>query len=84
MILIHFMEDIHQLHQILNLLDMKELELCKVYLVILNLEELERNLLKYLFHIHIDKLLVLIMVCNVLLHHLFIHQDMDLELQLMI
>jgi len=84
MILIHFKEDIHQLHQILNLLDMKELELCKVYLVILNLEELERNLLKYLFHIHIDNLLVRIMVYNVLLHHLFIHQDMDLELQLMI
>jgi len=84
MILIHFKEDIHQLHQILNLLDMKELELCKVYLVILNLEELERNLLKYLIHIHIDKLLVRIMVYNVLLHHLFIHQDMDLELQLMI
>ena len=68
MILLFIKEDIHQLHQNINHLDMMELEVSKVFLVILYLEELERNFLKYLFQIRIDKSLVLIMECNVLLH----------------
>ena len=68
MILLFIKEDIHQLHQNINHLDMMELEVSKVFLVILYLEELERNFLEYLFQIRIDKSLVLIMECNVLLH----------------
>jgi len=42
-----------------------------VFLVILYLEELERNFLMYLFQIRINKSQVLIMECNVHLHHWF-------------